>query len=142
MALSTVYLAHNIQPLGTYEEVTQAYASGTYTEHVLTSVELENFWLVGRLRLAGLALAALALVLYRSRRSETAGDVVAVGWLRPVFRYRRGRALRPAGGQLLYSLLWYGFQTGSYYDTLPMVVCLWWLGPSGYSAPPCCWPSP
>ena len=83
----TVYLAHNIQPLGTYEEVTQAYASGTYTEHVLTSVELENFWLVGVYALAGLALAALALVLYRSRRSETAGDVVAVGWLRPVFRY-------------------------------------------------------
>ena len=128
----TVYLAHNIQPLGTYEEVTQAYASGTYTEHVLTSVELENFWLVGVYALAGLALAALALVLYRSRRSETAGDVVAVGWLRPVFRYGVAGLCALLGGQLLYSLFWYGFQTGSYYDTLPMVVCLLVAGAIGY----------
>lgn len=128
----TVYLAHNIQPLGTYEEVTQAYASGTYTEHVLTSVELENFWLVGVYALAGLALAALALVLYRSRRSETAGDVVAVGWLRPVFRYGVAGLCALLGGQLLYSLFWYGFQTGSYYDTLPMVVCLLAAGTIGY----------
>ena len=128
----TVYLAHNIQPLGTYEEVTRAYASGTYTEHVLTSVELENFWMVGVYALAGLALAALALVLYRSRRSETAGDVVAVGWLRPVFRYGVAGLCALLGGQLLYSLFWYGFQTGSYYDTLPMVVCLLVAGAIGY----------
>lgn len=128
----TVYLAHNIQPLGTYEEVTQAYASGTYTEHVLTSVELENFWLVGVYALAGLALAALALVLYRSRRSESAGDVVAVGWLRPVFRYGVAGLCALLGGQLLYSLFWYGFQQGDSYDTLPMVVCLLVAGAIGY----------
>lgn len=128
----TVYLAHNIQPLGTYEEVTQAYASGTYTEHVLTSVELENFWLVGVYALVGLVLALLALALYRRRRSETAGDVVAVGWLRPVFRYGVAGLCALLGGQLLYSLFWYGFQQGNYYDTLPMVVCLLAAGTIGY----------
>lgn len=37
--------------------------------------------------LAGLVLAALGLVVYRTRPLETAGDVVAVKWVRPVFKY-------------------------------------------------------
>lgn len=37
--------------------------------------------------LAGLLLAALGLVVYRTRPLETAGDVVAVKWVRPVFKY-------------------------------------------------------
>ena len=35
----------------------------------------------------GIALAVIALLLYRRRQMESAGDVVAVGWMRPVFRY-------------------------------------------------------
>lgn len=37
--------------------------------------------------LAGLVLAAVGLVVYRTRPLETAGDVVAVKWVRPVFKY-------------------------------------------------------
>ena len=37
--------------------------------------------------LAGLALAALGLLVYRTRPLETSGDVVAVKWVRPVFKY-------------------------------------------------------
>lgn len=37
--------------------------------------------------LAGLVLAALGLLVYRTRPLETAGDVVAVKWVRPVFKY-------------------------------------------------------
>jgi ABC-2 type transport system permease protein len=36
---------------------------------------------------AGIAFAVLGLLLYRARRMETASDVVAVGVLRPVFKY-------------------------------------------------------
>ena len=36
---------------------------------------------------AGLVLAILAFLLFRRRRMESAGDVIAVGWLKPVFRY-------------------------------------------------------
>ena len=36
---------------------------------------------------AGLAFAILAFLLFRRRRMESAGDVIAVGWLKPVFRY-------------------------------------------------------
>lgn len=128
----TIYLAHTIETQSTYEEVTRAYAGGTYTDHVLTAVDLQNFWLVGVYALAGLVLVFLALVLYRSRRSESAGDVVAVGWLRPVFRYGVVGLCALLGGQLLYSLFWYGFQQGDSYDTLPMVVCLLVAGAIGY----------
>lgn len=37
--------------------------------------------------LAGLVLAAVGLLVYRPRPLETAGDVVAVKWVRPVFKY-------------------------------------------------------
>ena len=129
----TVFLSRNIRLLTTYEEVQRVFDDGTaYTDHILTAVELENVWLIAVYALVGLVLAALALVLYRARRSETAGDVVAVGWLRPVFRYGVAGLCALLGGQLLYSLFWYGFQQGEYYDTLPMVVCLLVAGIIGY----------
>ena len=37
--------------------------------------------------LVGVALAAAALAVYRRRQLETAGDVVSVSWVRPVFKY-------------------------------------------------------
>ena len=84
----TVYLVNNVRCARQYVEVQQTFPDGTpYTSRLLTSADLESFWLIGVYALVGLALAALALILYRRRRSETAGDVVAVGWLRPVFRY-------------------------------------------------------
>ena len=39
------------------------------------------------LALAGLVFAGLALTVYRRRQLESAGDVVSVGWVRPVFQY-------------------------------------------------------
>lgn len=129
----TVYLSYSVYPYGSYTEIQRTFENGTpYMDHVLTSVELQNFYLVGVYALVGLVLAALALALYRRRRSETAGDVVAVGWLRPVFRYGVAGLCALLGGQLLYSLFWYGFQQGDYYDTLPMVVCLLAAGAIGY----------
>ena len=39
------------------------------------------------LALAGLIFVGLALAVYRRRQLESAGDVVSVGWVRPVFQY-------------------------------------------------------
>ena len=39
------------------------------------------------LALVGVAFAGLALVVYRRRQLESAGDVVSVGWVKPVFQY-------------------------------------------------------
>ena len=85
----TVYLENQLRVSGTYEEVFQRgelTGTGYYTD-VLTAVELQNLWLIGVYALAGAALLAVAWLLYRRRRSESAGDVVAVGWMKPVFRY-------------------------------------------------------
>ena len=53
-------------------------------ERVLSA---EGLGTVGIYALAGLALAACAFLLYRKRRLESAGDVVSVKCMRPVFKY-------------------------------------------------------
>lgn len=56
----------------------------TYAERVLGTYGLGA---VGVYVLAGVALTACAFLLYRARRLESAGDVVSVRPMRPVFKY-------------------------------------------------------
>lgn len=53
----------------------------------------------------GVVLAALALLLYRRRNLESAGDVIAVGWLRPVFQYGVALCAALAGTWLTQDIL-------------------------------------
>lgn len=62
---------------------------------------------------AGLILTGLALVLVKRRRMETAGDVVAVSPLKPVFKYCLSFGCALIMGSVLYYLL----TPDSYYDT-------------------------
>ena len=83
--------------------------------------------------LVGLAMLALAWVLYRKRQSERAGDVAAFRPLRPVFRY--GAALLSALtlGQLLEQLFFEALYTDVYFsDFVPMIVCMSIAGVFGY----------
>ena len=132
----TVYLMEKLRVAGTYEEVRRQVTDGSryYTFNRLVAVDLENFWLIGVYALAGAALLALAWMLYRRRRSETAGDVVAVGWMRPVFRFGLAALASLLGGQALYALFWSSFQEGQYYEALPMAVCMLAAGTVGYYA--------
>ena len=132
----TVYLMERVNVNCTYENIiTQTSITGAYSEtNRLTAVTLENAWLIGVYALVGVALLALAWVLYARRRSESAGDVVAVGWMKPVFRFGIAALTALLGGQALYALFWSSFQDGSYYDTLPMVVCMLVAGTIGYYA--------
>ena len=130
----TVYLENHLRVSGTYEEVFQRgelTGTGYYTD-VLTAVELRNLWLVGVYALAGAALLAIAWLLYRRRRSESAGDVVAVGWMKPVFRCGVTGLAALLGGLLLYELFWRSFQEGRYYEVLPLLVCMLVAGAIGY----------
>ena len=132
----TVYLMERVNVNCTYEEV-QAVTELTHTDGYitrLTSVTLENAWLIGVYALVGVAFLALAYVLYPRRRSESAGDVVAVGWMKPVFRFGIAALTALLGGQALYALFWSSFQDGAYYDALPMVVCMLVAGTIGYYA--------
>ena len=130
-----VYLQNHLGFASHYEEVERVSAYGErYIDRVLVSVEPENFHLIALYALAGLALTALAVLLYRRRRSESAGDVVAVGALKPVFRYGVAALAALLGGQFLYSLFWGSFQSGRYFDVLPLAVCMALAGIIGYYA--------
>ena len=132
----TVYLISQVHADCTYEEV-QAVTELTHTDGYitrLTSVTLENAWLIGVYALVGVAFLALAYMLYARRRSESAGDVVAVGWMKPVFRFGLAALAALLGGQALYALFWGSFQDGRYYDALPMAVCMVVAGAIGYYA--------
>ena len=132
----TVYLVERVNVNCTYEEV-QVVTELTHTDGYitrLTAVTLENAWLIGVYALVGVVFLALAYVLYARRRSESAGDVVAVGWMKPVFRFGLASLAALLGGQALYALFWDSFQSGSYYDALPMAVCMLVAGTIGYYA--------
>ena len=49
--------------------------------------QFHGLGLVTLYALIGLVLAGIALVVYRRRQLERAGDVITVGWVYPVFRY-------------------------------------------------------
>ena len=87
---------------------------------------------MGVYALAGAALLAIAWLLYRRRRSESAGDVVAVGWMKPVFRCGVTGLAALLGGLLLYELFWRSFQESQYYEVLPLLVCMLVAGAIGY----------
>lgn len=134
-----VGMAREIGMLGFLSPVIQIYSSfQPRTEYSsngtdLFSVWQEGLWVVALYALVGLALLVLAWLLYKRRHSESAGDVVAFRWLRPVFRY--GVALLSAltVGRVLFELFWVPlFQRGYYFDRIPMGVCLFLGGLLGY----------
>lgn len=131
-----VYLIQKISPNSTYETqwVTDRLGGQRYATSVPTSVTLENGWLIAAYAAVGVVLMVLAWLMYRRRRSESAGDVVAVGWMKPVFRYGCAAYSAILGGRLLYALLWDSFQSGRYFTVLPMILCMIAGGAIGYYA--------
>ena len=65
----------------------QEYDQLTDTYLEINEFAVENFWIVAMYAVIGLVFAAFALLLYRRRAMESAGDVVAVKILKPVFKY-------------------------------------------------------
>ena len=78
-------LEHRVGSFWSYNTtITDAGEVITSAERVLTTNGLD---VVGIYALAGLVLTACAFLLYRARWLESAGDVVAVAPMRPVFKY-------------------------------------------------------
>ena len=121
-----VYLMQKISPNSTYETqwVTDRLGGQRYERDVLTSVTLENGWLIAVYAAVGVVLMVLAWLMYRRRRSESAGDVVAVNWMKPVFRYGCAAFFAILGGRLLYALFWESFQDSRYFTIMPMILCM------------------
>lgn len=78
----------------------------------------------------GLALAVLALVVYRRRQLECAGDVVSVRWVRPVFKYGVAFCTAISLGLLLYQIFEYSVPEGPW----TLLVFLILAGGVGYFA--------
>lgn len=89
-----------------------------------------GFWVVGVYAAVGVVLAALGLAVYRRRKSESAGDVVAITWAKPIFRYGVGLCAGLLFGQGLYAILWESFNDGE--SAAAMAVCMILTGLVGY----------
>ena len=83
---------------------------------------------------AGVILSLAAWLMYRSRRSESAGDVVAVDWLKPVFKYGFAACVGLTAGRLLYVIFFDFVYYGQAYRTVPMCICLMIMTVAGYYA--------
>lgn len=67
---------------------------------------IENYWLIVVYGIVGIAMLVLSWLLYRIRRSESAGDVVAFSWLRPVFLFGVSIVSSLTLGRALYEMFW------------------------------------
>lgn len=82
--------------------------------------------------LAGLVIALIALLLYRTRKSEMTGSTVAFPWATPIFKYGVAFCTAVALGQFLYYFL-FGQYRSSGNDSLPgMILCMAAAGLVGY----------
>lgn len=97
--------------------------------------EIKGFGIIVLYGIVGIAMLALSWLLYRIRRSESAGDVVAYKWLRPVFRFGIAIVSALTLGRVLYELFWASlFSAGRYADMVPMAVCMAISAVVGYYA--------
>jgi len=136
----TVYLMRHVYTHHEYEEFfvsDPAHGSLTadgvgYYDSRVVAVSLEEAWLIAVYALVGIVLLAVAYGLYRRRRSECAGDVVAVGWMKPIFRYGVAVCASMAGGLALYLVFWGQFQSDTTYDVIPMLIAMVLAGAIGY----------
>ncbi len=78
---------------------------------------------------AGVVFAVLAYAAYHRRRSEAAGDIVAVGWAKVVFRYGVGITAAFTIGQGLYYLV---FSNSALRGSAMELVCMIVVGALGF----------
>lgn len=121
-----------IEKVAVTAESAEVVGDDGWVKNVYTAVHLQNGWAIGAYVLLGAALMFCAWLLYERRRSESAGDVVAVGWMKPVFRYGVALCCGLAGGEMLYEILFQGFETKSTANAVPMAFCMAFAGVIGY----------
>lgn len=80
--------------------------------------------------LFGLVFAAIALVLYRTRRVETAGDIISFKGIKPIFKYGVALCAALFFGMIVF-LIAFGEKTGTIWEFL---FCALVMGTIGYFA--------
>lgn len=109
-----VYMLENFTPVLKYNT---PYAYDTYGLALQTNECISftfNHWLPSAIYcVVGLVFSAAALMIFRRRRMESAGDVIAVRCMRPVFKYGVTVCSALCGGLLLYTVLFALFESRS-----------------------------
>lgn len=109
-----VYMLENFTPVLKYNT---PYTYDTYGLALQTSECISftfDHWLPSAIYcVVGLVFSAAALMIFRRRRMESAGDVVAVRCMRPVFKYGVTVCSALCGGLLLYTVLFALFESRS-----------------------------
>ena len=91
-----------------------------------------SFMILAAYALAGLIIALIALLLYRTRKSEMTGSTVAFPWATPIFKYGVAFCTAVALGQFLYYFLFGQYRSGGN-DSLPgTILCMVAAGLVGY----------
>lgn len=88
---------------------------------------------VGIYAIVGVVLIVVAYFAYKYRRSESAGDVVAIGWAKPVFKYGVAFCSALSLGQGLYALTW-GQMFERHTSLITILLCMIATGWFGYYA--------
>lgn len=108
---------------------------GTVRDSGPVGVVLDGLDVVAVYAAVGLVLATLALLLYRTRKSEMTGNTVAITWLRPVFKYGVSLCSAFSLGQLLsyfvFQLTESAYTVGALVGT---ILCMILSGLIGYYA--------
>lgn len=122
-------------PLYMYTEVDIASIETCESDsYYVTAYALEHrsFMILAAYALAGLVIALIALLLYRTRKSEMTGSTVAFPWATPIFKYGVAFCTAVALGQFLYYFLFGRYRSGGS-DSLPgTILCMVAAGLVGY----------
>ena len=122
-------------PLYMYTEVSIASIETCESDsYYVTAYALEHrsFMILAAYALAGLVIALIALLLYRTRKSEMTGSTVAFPWATPIFKYGVAFCTAVALGQFLYYFLFGQYRSGGS-DSLPgTTLCMAAAGLVGY----------
>lgn len=109
-----VYMLEKFTPVLKYNT---PYAYDTYGLALQTRECISftfDYWLPSAIYcVVGLVFSAAALMIFRRRRMESAGDVIAVRCMRPVFKYGVTVCSALCGGLLLYTVLFALFESRS-----------------------------
>ena len=122
-------------PLYMYTEVSIASIETCESDsYYVTAYALEHrsLMILAAYALAGLVIALIALLLYRTRKSEMTGSTIAFPWATPIFKYGVAFCTAVALGQFLYYFL-FGQYRSSGNDSLPgTILCMVAAGLVGY----------
>ena len=119
-----MYLRVDIASIETYKD--DSYYVTAY------ALEHRSLMILAAYALAGLVIALIALLLYRTRKSEMTGSTVAFPWATPIFKYGVAFCTAVALGQFLYYFL-FGQYRSSGNDSLPgTILCMAAAGLVGY----------